>query len=98
MENILTVNGAGREALLSGNQAVARACSEAGVSLAIGYPGTPTTPVIEMLARSGAEISARWAVNEKVALDFAAGHSWAGMRSLVAFKMSGLNVAADTLL
>jgi indolepyruvate ferredoxin oxidoreductase alpha subunit len=98
MNDFLTANGTGREDLLSGNQAVARACVEAGVSLAIGFPGTPTTPVVEMLARSGAHISARWAVNEKVALDFAAGFSWGGMRSLVTLKMSGLNVAADTLL
>ncbi len=98
MNDLLTAGGTGREALLSGNQAIARACVEAGVSLAIGFPGTPTTPVVEMLARSGAEITARWAVNEKVALDFAAGFSWAGMRSLVTLKMSGLNVAADSLL
>ncbi len=98
MENLLTVHGPGREVLFSGNQAIARGCVEAGVTLAIGYPGTPTTPVIEMLSSCGAELTARWAVNEKVALDFAIGHSWAGLRSLVTLKMSGLNVAADSLL
>ncbi len=68
------------------------------MSLAIGYPGTPTTPVIDMLQALSSPIQAKWAVNEKVAFDIATGHSWAGLRSLVTMKMSGLNVASDSIL
>ena len=88
----------GEEILLSGNEAVARACVESGVTLVTGYPGTPITPVIEALQNGKTELKAQWAINEKVAMDIAAGHSWAGLRTLVTMKMSGLNVAADTVL
>jgi len=85
--------------LLSGNQAVARGAIEAGVALATGYPGTPSTYVIESLLRvPDRGFRVEWAINEKVALELAAGVSWAGLRSLVTMKMSGLNVAADTFL
>lgn len=98
MEYPLTEDSPGTEALLSGNEAIARGCVEAGVSLVTGYPGTPTTPVIEILRKAGARIRADWSINEKVALDVAIGNSWAGMRSLVTMKMSGLNVASDSFL
>jgi len=85
--------------LLSGNQAVARGAIEAGVALATGYPGTPSTYVIESLLRvPDRGFRVEWAINEKVALELAAGVSWAGLRSLVTMKMSGLNVAADAFL
>jgi indolepyruvate ferredoxin oxidoreductase alpha subunit len=90
--------GKTRQALL-GNEACARGAYEAGVRLAIGYPGTPTTAALAyLLDRHKHELRAEWAINEKVALEVAAGHSWAGKRSFVALKMSGLNVAADSLL
>ncbi|MDF1535730.1 MAG: indolepyruvate ferredoxin oxidoreductase subunit alpha [bacterium] len=98
MKSSLTVDRPGTEVLFSGNEAIARGCVEAGVSFVTGYPGTPTTPVIELLRSAGSEIGARWSVNEKVAMDIAAGHSWAGLRTLVTMKMSGLNVASDTVL
>ncbi|MBI5440061.1 MAG: indolepyruvate ferredoxin oxidoreductase subunit alpha, partial [Deltaproteobacteria bacterium] len=85
--------------LLPGNQASARGAVEAGARLAIGYPGTPATLALEYLLADPPEgMRVEWAVNEKVALEVAAGHSWAGQRSYVAMKMSGLNVAADALL
>ncbi|MHB8765999.1 MAG: thiamine pyrophosphate-dependent enzyme [Deferrisomatales bacterium] len=84
---------------LTGIRACARGAVEAGVRLATGYPGTPATPAIEqLLAEAPAGMRVEWAVNEKVALEIAAGHSWAGQRSFVAMKMSGLNVASDALL
>lgn len=98
MNSPITLDQPGTNALLSGNEAIARGCIEAGVSLAIGYPGTPTTPVIDMLQALSSPIQAKWAVNEKVAFDIATGHSWAGLRSLVTMKMSGLNVASDSIL
>ncbi len=98
MKSPLTIDNPGSEVLFSGNEAIARGCIEAGVSFVTGYPGTPTTPVIELLKSADTEIGARWSINEKVAVDIAAGHSWAGLRTLVTMKMSGLNVASDTVL
>ncbi|GAB4254828.1 MULTISPECIES: indolepyruvate ferredoxin oxidoreductase subunit alpha [Deferrisoma] len=91
-------SGSSPQALL-GVEACARGALEAGVRLATGYPGTPATPALEyLLANAPEHLTAEWAVNEKVALEIAAGHSWAGQRSFVAMKMSGLNVASDALL
>jgi indolepyruvate ferredoxin oxidoreductase alpha subunit len=98
MKSPLTIDNPGSEVLFSGNEAIARGCIEAGVSFVTGYPGTPTTPVIELLKSADTEIGARWSINEKVAVDIAVGHSWAGLRTLVTMKMSGLNVASDTVL
>lgn len=86
-------------ALLSGGEACARGAYEAGIRLAIGYPGTPATSALEyLIGLKGGDLRAEWAVNEKIALEVAVGHSWAGQRSFVSVKMSGLNVACDTLL
>jgi len=82
--------------LLSGNEAIARGAWEAGVNYATGYPGTPSTEILENLARYQG-VKAQWASNEKVALDAALGAAFAGVRSLTAMKHVGLNVAADTL-
>ena len=85
--------------LMSGNEAIARAAIEAGVSLVTGYPGTPSTYVIETLLRlPGLGFRVEWAINEKVAFELATGVSWGGLRSLVTMKMSGLNVASDAFL
>jgi indolepyruvate ferredoxin oxidoreductase alpha subunit len=83
--------------LLSGNEAVARGAYEAGVRVAAGYPGTPSTEILESIAQYP-EIYAEWSPNEKVAFDVAAGGSMAGARSLVAMKHVGVNVAADSLM
>ena len=98
MKSPILINSPGKEFLLAGNEAIARACIEAGVSMVTGYPGTPTSPVIEILNREKAGLKASWAINEKVAMDIATGHSWAGLRTMVTMKMSGLNVASDTVL
>ncbi|WP_048056035.1 indolepyruvate ferredoxin oxidoreductase subunit alpha [Pyrococcus sp. ST04] len=84
--------------LLMGNEAIAYGALEAGIAFATGYPGTPSTEVIETIARLKPEVFAEWAPNEKVALEEAAGVSYAGLRSLVTMKCVGLNVAADPLM
>lgn len=85
--------------LLSGNEAIARAAIEAGVSLVTGYPGTPSTYVIEtLLGIPDLGFRVEWSINEKVGFELATGVSWAGLRSLVTMKMSGLNVASDSFL
>jgi indolepyruvate ferredoxin oxidoreductase alpha subunit len=86
-----------RGLLLSGNEAIARGALEAGVVVAAGYPGTPSTEILEAIAGAG-EIDVRWSPNEKVALDVALGASLGGARSLATMKHVGLNVAADTFL
>ena len=85
---------------LSGDQAVARGALEAGISVATGYPGNPSTRALEFILRHRREnnVYAEWSTNEKVAVEVAAGVAWAGKRALVTMKMSGLNVAADSLL
>ncbi|HDQ00063.1 MAG TPA: indolepyruvate ferredoxin oxidoreductase subunit alpha, partial [bacterium] len=82
------------KAILSGNEAIARGFYEAGGVFASAYPGTPSTEILENIGNYQ-EIQAQWAPNEKVALEVAAGASLGGVRSLVAMKHVGLNVAAD---
>lgn len=83
--------------LLSGNEAVARGAWASGVAVGVGYPGTPSTEVLEALTKLGGTYT-EWAPNEKVALEVGIGTSFAGGRSLVTTKHVGLNVAADPLM
>ncbi|MBU1870010.1 MAG: indolepyruvate ferredoxin oxidoreductase subunit alpha, partial [Candidatus Omnitrophica bacterium] len=83
--------------LLSGNEAIASAAYENGIKFAAGYPGTPATEILEEISAYQG-INAQWSVNEKVALDVAVGASLGGLRSLVAMKHVGMNVASDTLM
>lgn len=84
--------------MLSGNEAIARGAYEAGVTIGTGYPGTPSTEILENLARYSPEVYCEWSPNEKVAFEVAAGASLAGARSIVTMKHVGLNVAADPLM
>jgi indolepyruvate ferredoxin oxidoreductase alpha subunit len=79
--------------LLSGDEAVALGALDAGVALGSGYPGTPSTEILEMLDRLGGP--ARWSPNEKVAYEVGMGVALAHGRALVVMKHVGLNVAAD---
>lgn len=81
--------------LLSGDEAIARAAKDAGVALGAGYPGTPSTEILEEFARLGGK--AQWSPNEKVALEVAIGASFGGGRAISTMKHVGLNVAADPL-
>jgi indolepyruvate ferredoxin oxidoreductase alpha subunit len=81
--------------LLSGDEAVALAAIDAGVALGTGYPGTPSTEILETFGAEGGR--ARWAPNEKVALEVGLGAAYAGARVLVTMKHVGVNVAADPL-
>ncbi|MFZ5797935.1 MAG: indolepyruvate ferredoxin oxidoreductase subunit alpha [Thermodesulfobacteriota bacterium] len=81
---------------LSGNEAIALAAWEAGVQVASGYPGTPSTEILENLSAYDG-VYTEWAPNEKVGLEVAIGASFAGTRALATMKHVGLNVAADPL-
>ena len=84
--------------LLSGNQAIARGAYEAGVTVAVGYPGTPSTEILENVVKYKKDIYCEWSPNEKVAFEVAAAAAMAGARSMVTMKHVGLNVAADPLM
>jgi indolepyruvate ferredoxin oxidoreductase alpha subunit len=81
---------------LSGNEAIALGAFEAGVKMASGYPGTPSTEILENLSRYEG-VYTEWAPNEKVGLEAGLGSAFAGVRALVTMKHVGLNVAADPL-
>lgn len=80
--------------LMLGNEAVAQGAWEAGVAFGSGYPGTPSTEILEHLA-SHEEVVVQWAPNEKVGLEVSIGAMLAGERALCTMKHVGLNVAAD---
>lgn len=84
-----------KRVLLSGDEAVALAALHAGVALGTGYPGTPSTEILESFSEIGGR--AQWAPNEKVALEVALGVAFAGARAMATMKHVGLNVAADPL-
>ena len=83
---------------LSANEAVAHAAAQAGCIVASAYPGTPSTEILENVAKFKDTVRCEWAVNEKVAMETAIGASMAGFRSLTAMKHVGLNVAMDPLM
>ena len=84
---------------LMGNEAIALGAVAAGVNLVSGYPGTPSTEVLETVAKHRPDQTyVEWSVNEKAAMEVAAGAAYAGARSLVTMKQVGLNVAADPLM
>ena len=82
-----------------GNEAIGLGALAAGVRVVTGYPGTPSSEILPMVsARNPGNIHVEWSVNEKVALEVAAGAAMAGARSMVTMKQVGLNVAADPLM
>ena len=84
---------------LMGNEAIAMGAMAAGVKLVSGYPGTPSTEVLEAVAkRNDGTRYVEWSVNEKAGLELAAGAAYAGARSMVTMKQVGLNVASDPLM
>jgi len=93
------LRNAGERVLLSGNEAVARGCLEAGVAVATAYPGTPASEVLEVLGDVASErgFHAEFSVNEAVAFEVAAGAALAGVRSVMSTKMLGINLIADPL-
>ncbi|UCH96695.1 MAG: indolepyruvate ferredoxin oxidoreductase [Candidatus Aminicenantes bacterium] len=88
-----------KKILLLGDEAIARAGIDAGVSGFYAYPGTPSTEIMEYVQHSGEaavkKIHRQWSANEKTAMEAALGMSYAGKRAMAAMKHVGLNVAAD---
>ena len=82
--------------LISGNEAIARGAWEAGVTIGVAYPGTPSTETMETFAKQPG-VYAEWCPNEKVAVEVGLGACAAGRRVLSSMKHVGVNVAADPL-
>ena len=82
-----------------GNGAIALGSLCAGVNLVAGYPGTPSSEIIETVSKYPHEgVHLEWSVNEKAALEVAAAATYSGARALVTMKQMGLNVASDPLM
>ena len=81
--------------LLSGNEAIALAAFDARVAFGAGYPGTPSSEILDEFAKLGGK--AQWSPNEKTALENAIGGAFGKVRTLATMKHVGLNVAADPL-
>ncbi len=95
----MTKDAPGQRVLMMGNDAISRGALEAGVRVVAGYPGTPSSEIVQTLAASKQRgLYVEWSVNEKVALEVAAAASFAGLRSMAVMKQVGVNVAADFLL
>lgn len=84
---------------LMGNAAIALGAVASGVNVVAGYPGTPSTEVLETIAKHRPDdVYVEWSVNEKAAMELAAGASYSGARTLVTMKQVGLNIASDPLM
>lgn len=87
----------GKKVILMGNQAIARGFLEGGIDLAVSYPGTPSSEIMETLISMSKEYNfySEWSVNEKVAAEVAIASSLCGLRSMVSMKGVGVNVASE---
>ncbi len=84
---------------LMGNAAIGMGAVAAGLNFISGYPGTPSSEVLETVAKQNdGTVYVEWSVNEKAALEAAAGAAYCGARSMVTMKQVGLNVASDPLM
>ncbi len=88
-----------KKLMLLGDEAIAQAALDAGLSGMYAYPGTPSTEIMEYIQSSAdaaeRKVHREWSSNEKTAIEAALGMSYAGKRAMVAMKHVGLNVAAD---
>lgn len=96
----LLEDNVGKRVLLLGNEAIARGVIEAGIGVVTTYPGTPASEIGDTVSRLAAEagIYMEYSVNEKVAVEIAAGVAVCGVRALTAMKHVGLNVSADAVM
>lgn len=87
------------KAFLMGNEAIGLGAIHAGVQVVAGYPGTPSTEILETVARHNpGDIYVEWSVNEKASMEVAGAAAYTGARTMVTMKQMGLNVAADPLM
>lgn len=96
-KHVVGVDQPGLRAVLIGNEAVARGAIEAAAQVVAGYPGTPSSEVIETLSLVAKDFGmhVEWSVNEKVALDVAVGAAIVGARAMATMKNAGTNWVMD---
>ena len=98
--SVLESKEPGKKVLTTGDKAAARGALEAGVGYFATYPGTPASGVGDSLYRVKDKLNGfhfEYSINEKVAFEGAIGAALVGIRSMVAMKHLGLNVAADPM-
>ena len=97
--SIADSNSSDTTKFLMGNEAIARGALESGVQFAAGYPGTPSSEILQSMAQAAKSLNvhAEWSINEKVAAESAAAAALAGLRSIATMKNAGLSVALDFL-
>lgn len=85
--------------LMLGNEAIAHGAIEGGIAYATGYPGNPSSEIVETLFKLQADndVIVEWSVNEQVALEAAAAFAFTGQRAIVTMKQNGINVCSDYL-
>ena len=90
----------GEKLFMLGNEAIGRGAIEAGVQVAAAYPGTPSSEIMETLAKVAQKfgIYVEWSTNEKVAFEVALAASICGVRAMASMKHVGVNVAHDPLM
>ncbi|MBN2187416.1 MAG: 4Fe-4S binding protein [Dehalococcoidia bacterium] len=95
----IDIDAPGSVQLLLGNEAIARGALEAGIGFAAAYPGTPSSEILETLARVAKKMNfhAEWSTNEMVAMEAAAGASFAGIPAISSMKQNGADVVSDFL-
>jgi len=95
----IDIDAPGSVQLLLGNEAIARGALEAGIGFAAAYPGTPSSEILETLARVSKKMNfyAEWSTNEMVAVEAAAGASFAGIPAISSMKQNGADVVSDFL-
>src|SRR3989339_237363 len=98
MDKLLSKEG-GKKVILLGNEAIVRGALESGVDFVSTYPGTPASEIGNVFNKIAKEndIYFEFSTNEKVALEAGIGASFSGLKTLVAMKNFGLNVALDSL-
>ena len=99
-ELTISSDAPGERLYMLGNEAIARGAIEAGVQVAAAYPGTPSTEILETLAKAAKTfgIYVEWSINEKVAFEIALAASLCGVRAMASMKHVGVNVAHDPLM
>jgi len=98
MDEIL-LNKPGKKVLILGNEAIGRGALESGVNFVSTYPGTPASEIGNLFSQIAKKVGIyfEFSTNEKVALEAGIGASFSGLKTLVAMKSFGLNVALDSL-
>jgi len=91
------MNESDSKVLMFGNEAIAHGAREAGCYFGVGYPGTPSTEILQVFGKFPG-IYAKWSPNEKVAMEVGIGASLAGSRTICTMKHVGVNVAMDPLM